>query len=99
MHGVTKSLPLTVNSFKCTADPTLKRERCGADVFVTFSRDDFWLGSGKSLGFNLDVTLRIQVETSKSNWRNRIRILIPAHRGPVGSVVGSRPGRFFCVAA
>jgi len=39
-----------------------KREWCGADALATFKRDDFGLDAGKTYGFNMDVTLRIQVE-------------------------------------
>ena len=34
----------------------------GADALATFRRDAFGMDSGKSYGFNMDVTLRIQVE-------------------------------------
>jgi polyisoprenoid-binding protein YceI len=62
LHGVTKPVVLTINSFNCKPHPMLKREWCGADALATFKRDDFGLDAGKSYGFNMDVTLRIQVE-------------------------------------
>jgi polyisoprenoid-binding protein YceI len=65
LHGVTKPLALKVNSFNCIPHPMLKRELCGADAFATFSRDDFGLDAGKSYGFSMEVTLRIQVEALK----------------------------------
>lgn len=67
LHGITKPLALTVNSLKCIPDPMLKRERCGADALATFQRDEFGLDAGKSYGFSMDVTLRIQVEAVKNN--------------------------------
>jgi polyisoprenoid-binding protein YceI len=62
LHGVTKPVVLTINSFNCKPHPMLKREWCGADALATFKRDDFGLDAGKTYGFNMDVTLRIQVE-------------------------------------
>lgn len=62
LHGVTRPLVLTIDSFKCMPHPLLKREVCGADALATFRRDAFGMDSGKSYGFNMDVTLRIQVE-------------------------------------
>jgi polyisoprenoid-binding protein YceI len=67
LHGVTKPLALTVNSFKCIAHPILKRQLCGADAIATFQRDEFGLDAGKSYGFSMDVTLRIQVEALKNS--------------------------------
>jgi len=62
LHGVTKAVPLKINSFKCMPHPMLKRDWCGADALATFNRADFGLDAGKDWGFNMDVTLRIQVE-------------------------------------
>jgi polyisoprenoid-binding protein YceI len=67
LHGVTKPLTLTVNSFKCIPHPILKREICGADALATFQRDEFGLDAGKSYGFSMEVTLRIQVEALKND--------------------------------
>ena len=67
LHGVTKPLSLTVNSFKCIPHPMLKRQLCGADAFATFQRDEFGLDAGKSYGFSMEVTLRIQVEALKND--------------------------------
>ncbi|HEX3950590.1 MAG TPA: YceI family protein [Steroidobacteraceae bacterium] len=66
LHGVTKPLALTVSSFKCILHPILKRQLCGADAIATFQRDQFGLDAGKSYGFSMDVTLRIQVEALKN---------------------------------
>lgn len=62
LHGVTKPLTLTINSFKCMPHPMLKRDWCGADAVGTFSREDFGMPAGKDWGFKMDVTLRIQAE-------------------------------------
>jgi len=40
----------------------LKRELCGADALATLNRDDYGISAGKDWGFNMAVTLRIQVE-------------------------------------
>jgi len=62
LHGVTKPLNLSILSFKCMPHPLFKRELCGADALATFNRDDFGITAGKAYGFNMAVTLRIQVE-------------------------------------
>jgi polyisoprenoid-binding protein YceI len=67
LHNVTKPLTLKVKLFKCIPDPMLKRERCGADAFATFQRDEFGLDAGKSYGFSMEVMLQIQVEAIKNN--------------------------------
>lgn len=66
LHGVTKPVMLKINSFKCMPHPMLKREVCGADALTTLKRDEFGMEAGKSFGFNMDVTLRIQVEALKA---------------------------------
>ena len=62
LHGVTKPVTLTINSFKCMAHPMKKKEFCGADASGTINRDDFGVGWGKAFGFRMDVKLQIQVE-------------------------------------
>lgn len=66
LHGVTRPLTLKINSFKCIPHPMLKRELCGADALGSFRRDEFGLAAGKDYGFDMNVTLRIQVEAVKS---------------------------------
>ena len=61
-HGVTKPVNLKILSFKCMMHPFYKKEVCGADATGPFNRADFGVDSGKAYGFNMDVTLRIQVE-------------------------------------
>jgi polyisoprenoid-binding protein YceI len=62
LHGVTKPLTLTLNSFKCMPHPMLKRDWCGADVQAAINREDFGMPMGKEWGIKMDVGLRIQVE-------------------------------------
>ena len=62
MHGVTKPVALTLNSFKCMPHPLYKRDWCGADAITTLNRADFGIDAGKDYGFKMDVVLRIQVE-------------------------------------
>ena len=66
LHGVTRPVALKVNSFKCIEHPMLKRDYCGADALATFQRDQFGLSAGKDYHFNMEVTLRIQVEAIKA---------------------------------
>lgn len=65
-RGVTRPLDLKINRFKCMPHPMLKRELCGADALATFRRDEFGLSAGKDYGFDMNVTLRIQVEALKA---------------------------------
>jgi polyisoprenoid-binding protein YceI len=67
LHGITKPVTLTINSFKCIEHPMLKKQVCGADASGTFSRADFGVNYGQQYGFKQDVLLRIQVEGVKVN--------------------------------
>ena len=67
LHGVTKPVQLTINSFKCFEHPMLKKQVCGADASGTFNRADFGVNYGQQYGFKQDVLLRIQVEGVKVN--------------------------------
>jgi polyisoprenoid-binding protein YceI len=67
LHGVTKPVTLTINSFKCFQNPMLKKEVCGADASGTFNRAEFGVNYGQQYGFKQDVLLRIQVEGVKLN--------------------------------
>ncbi|TBO30280.1 polyisoprenoid-binding protein [Aquabacterium lacunae] len=63
MRGVTRPITLKLQSFKCIAHPMLKgAELCGADALATLQRDEFGMDAGKDWGFDMGVTLRIQVE-------------------------------------
>jgi polyisoprenoid-binding protein YceI len=67
LHGVTKSVTLTIGSFKCMENPLIKKQVCGADASGTFNRADFGVNYGAQYGFKQDVLLRIQVEGIKVN--------------------------------
>jgi polyisoprenoid-binding protein YceI len=67
LHGVTKPVTLTINSFKCFQNPMLKKQVCGADASGSFNRADFGVNYGQQYGFKQDVLLRIQVEGVKVN--------------------------------
>jgi polyisoprenoid-binding protein YceI len=64
MHGVSKPLTLTINSFLCKPNPMNKKEVCGADAAATFNRSDFGVNFGDKYGFKQEVKLQIQVEGS-----------------------------------
>ena len=64
MHGVSKPLTLTINSFLCKPNPMSKKEVCGADASATFNRSDFGVSFGDKYGFKQEVKLQIQVEGS-----------------------------------
>ena len=66
LHGVTKPVALTINSFKCMQHPMTKKDLCGADASGTFNRADFGVNFGQQYGFKQDVLLRIQVEGVKT---------------------------------
>jgi polyisoprenoid-binding protein YceI len=62
LHGVTKPVTLKINRFLCKINPMLQREVCGADAEATLNRADFGVSYGQAYGFDMTVTLRIQVE-------------------------------------
>jgi polyisoprenoid-binding protein YceI len=64
LHGVSKPVTLRINSFQCKDHPMKKKEFCGADASATLNRDDFGVDFGKSMGFKMAVTLRIQIEAT-----------------------------------
>lgn len=66
LHGVTRSVPLKINSFECIPHPFYKREVCGADASAELDRGDFGIsyGIGKAIPTG-KVTLQIQVEALK----------------------------------
>jgi polyisoprenoid-binding protein YceI len=67
LRGVTRPVDLEIRSFKCVPHPLNKRELCGADAVATFKRDEFGMDAGKAYGFDMDVTMQIQVEALKSD--------------------------------
>jgi polyisoprenoid-binding protein YceI len=64
LHGVTKPLTLTINSFLCKPNPMTKKEVCGADAAATLNRAEYGVNYGEAYGFNMGVKLQIQVEGS-----------------------------------
>lgn len=63
LHGVTRPLDLVIEHFKCIPDPMLQpRERCGAEASTTFDRTAFGIDAGASFGFDMNVSMQIQVE-------------------------------------
>jgi polyisoprenoid-binding protein YceI len=66
MHGVTKPVTLTINSFKCMPHPMKKQEFCGADASGNINREDFGVNWGKAFGFRMETKLAIQVEAFKA---------------------------------
>jgi polyisoprenoid-binding protein YceI len=72
LHGVTKPVTLTINSFLCKPNPMTKKEVCGADAVANIKRSDFGVNFGDKYGFKMDVKLAIQVEGS------------PAGESPIG---------------
>lgn len=62
LHGITRPVALKILAFTCRPHPLFRREVCGADATGGFQRDEFGLDTGKTLGFKMDVLLRIQVE-------------------------------------
>jgi polyisoprenoid-binding protein YceI len=66
LHGVTKPVKLTINSFKCMINPMMKKEVCGADASASFDRADFGIGFGQQMGFKTVTKLAIQVEAVKA---------------------------------
>jgi len=65
LRGVTKPVDLTIKRFKCIPHPLNKRELCGADAYGDFQRDAFGMDAGKDYGFDMTVSMRIQVEATR----------------------------------
>jgi polyisoprenoid-binding protein YceI len=65
MHGVTKPLNLTIDSFKCMQHPLLKREVCGVEASAEFNRADYGMDFGSKYGFSMETKLDIQAEGIK----------------------------------
>ena len=64
LHGVTKPVTLSINSFMCKPNPMTKKEICGADASASLDRSEFGVNYGDSVGFKMWVKLQIQVEGS-----------------------------------
>jgi polyisoprenoid-binding protein YceI len=66
LHGVTRPLTLTLDSFKCIDNPMDKKQHCGADATATLNRADYGINYGDKYGFNMGVKLAIQVEAVRA---------------------------------
>jgi polyisoprenoid-binding protein YceI len=62
LHGITKPVALTIDRFKCMKHPVSGKEVCGANAVGRFNREDFGVSYGKDRGFNMDVTVQVQIE-------------------------------------
>ena len=62
LHGVTKPVTLTIESFLCKPHPRTKKEVCGANASGRVNRKDFGVSFGEQMGFDMEVGLNIQVE-------------------------------------
>lgn len=67
LHGVTKPVTLTINSYLCKINPMLKREACGVDASAMINRKDFGISYGEAYGFKQEVKLLIQAEGIKAD--------------------------------
>jgi polyisoprenoid-binding protein YceI len=66
LHGVTKPVKLTINSFLCKIIATTKKEACGADAAASINRDEFGVDYAKQFGYAMSVKLLISVEAIKA---------------------------------
>lgn len=62
LHGVTKPLSLSLQQVRCAPVEGSKRERCVATASGVFMRDEFGVDIGKTMGFEMAVTLKIHAE-------------------------------------
>ena len=62
LHGVTKPLSLNLQQVRCVPVDSGKRERCVSNASGVFHRDEFGVDIGKSMGFEMAVTLKIHAE-------------------------------------
>src|SRR3546814_11753669 len=62
LRGVTRTLKLDIDDFKCIQHPMDKREACGADVSASSNHGDDGLDFGLEMGFKPKVELEIQLE-------------------------------------
>jgi polyisoprenoid-binding protein YceI len=67
MHGVTRPVKLTLNSFLCKPNTMTRRMTCGADAVGTLNRDEFGVDYGKAMGIRMATKLLISIEAAKAN--------------------------------
>ena len=78
MHGVTKPVPLKVESFKCIEHPMFHREVCGAELSGELDRSAFGVAYGVQMTGSPLVKLQIQVEAIEGDT-------LPTMPPPAGS--------------
>jgi polyisoprenoid-binding protein YceI len=61
LHGISRPVPLKINSFKCIPHPFYHREVCGADASAQLNRSDFGINSAVQMTGDW-VRLAIQIE-------------------------------------
>jgi polyisoprenoid-binding protein YceI len=64
MAGVTKPVTLTIDAFKCGANPMNKKELCGAGATAQVKRSDFGIKYGLP-GIGDDIKLTFEIEAYK----------------------------------
>lgn len=62
--GVTKPVTLTIDSFKCGANPMNKKEECGASAYTQIKRSDFGMKAFLP-GVGDDIRLVFEIEAYK----------------------------------
>ena len=63
LTGTSNPLRLEIREFVCQPHPQRQGfEVCGADAYAEFDRADYGVDFGQAFGFDMGVTLRIQVE-------------------------------------
>ncbi|MET3233593.1 YceI family protein [Paraburkholderia sp. 22099] len=67
LHGASRPLVISIDSFKCYQNPLYKREVCGIDGHAEFNRDDFGVDYSKNLGFRMFTRLKIQAEAIRAD--------------------------------
>ncbi|HEX4918088.1 MAG TPA: YceI family protein [Limnobacter sp.] len=65
LKGITKPVPLKINTFKCIMHPFKKAEVCGANAVAEFKRTEFDLGYAVDRGFFPEVKVLISIEAVK----------------------------------
>ncbi|HEY5804923.1 MAG TPA: YceI family protein [Lysobacter sp.] len=82
LRGISKPLDLKIDRFKCIPHPLHQRELCGADAVGTFRRDEFGIDAGKDYGFDMNVTMRIQVEAVQVEAVQAEAVQVEAAKAP-----------------
>lgn len=66
LHGVTRSITLTFNQFKCGEHPIYKKYYCGGDASTTIQRSDFGM-TAYSGAVGDQIKLSIQIEAARDD--------------------------------